>query len=427
VAGSTHTLTAVDNGTYGDTGLPVVSSPITIEGNGSTITRDSGAPAFRIFTINSAGNLTLNETTVSGGVAGDIGGGVLNYAGTATLTHSTVSGNSAGLYGGGVFNLSGTTTLTNSTVSGNSAGLGGGGVLNDGTMTLTHSTVSGNSAGYGGGVVNVDGTTTLTNSTVSGNSANTRGGGVLNNYGFIVIEHSTLTGNTAPANEGGGVAIYGGSGTLTRVRASLIAANTGTDVDFTNGVTNSFDSDGDNLIGDGNATGNFNHGGDQTGVADPGLGPLADNGGPTETQAPMAGSPAIDAVTGTCPPPADDQRGVARPQGAACDIGSVEVMAAPSPDLAVSKTDSPDLVAVGDLLSYTVTVNNAGVGDATGVTLTDTLPTEVDFVSATPPPKAVAARRAWSLPAISGTSGVAPAPLSRLWFSPPPRGPSPTV
>ena len=332
-AGSTHTLTAVNNDAYGDNGLPVVSSPITIEGNGSTITRDSGAPAFRIFTINSAGNLTLNETTVSGGVAGDIGGGVFNYAGTATLTHSTVSGNSAG---------------------------------------------------YGGGVVNVDGTTTLTNSTVSGNRADTRGGGVLNNYGFIVIEHSTLTGNTAPANEGGGVAIYGGSGTLTRVRASLIAANTDTDVDFTNGVTNSFDSDGDNLIGDGNATGNFNQGGDQTGVADPGLGPLADNGGPTETHAPMAGSPTIDAVTGTCPPPADDQRGVARPQGPACDIGSVEVMAAPSPDLAVSKTDSPDPVAVGDLLSYTVTVNNAGVGDATGVTLTDTLPTEVDFVSATP-------------------------------------------
>ena len=55
VAGSTHTLTAVDNGTYGDTGLPVVSSPITIEGNGSTITRANGAPAFRIFAINSAG------------------------------------------------------------------------------------------------------------------------------------------------------------------------------------------------------------------------------------------------------------------------------------------------------------------------------------------------------------------------------------
>ena len=54
------------------------------------------------------------------------------------------------------------------------------------------------------------------------------------------------------------------------------------------------------------------------------------------------------------------------------------------PDLAVSKTDSPDPVAVGDLLSYTVTVNNAGVGDATGVTLTDTLPASVTFASATP-------------------------------------------
>ena len=66
VAGSTHTLTAVNNGTDGANGLPVASTPITIEGNGSTITRDSGAPAFGIFQINSTGNLTLNETTVSG-------------------------------------------------------------------------------------------------------------------------------------------------------------------------------------------------------------------------------------------------------------------------------------------------------------------------------------------------------------------------
>jgi hypothetical protein len=97
-----------------------------------------------------------------------------------------------------------------------------------------------------------------------------------------------------------------------------IAANTGTGVDFVFGFgANSFDSDGDNLIGDGNATGAFTQGGDQTAVADPGLGPLADNGGPTQTHAPLAGSPAIDAVTGTCPPPDTDQRGVTRPQGAA--------------------------------------------------------------------------------------------------------------
>ena len=98
--GSTQTLTAVHDTAYGPSGLPVISSPITIEGNGSTILRDEDAPAFRIMTVNFVGELTLQETTVSGGVAsGDAfsaadGGGVFNY-GTLTLTRSTISGNSA--------------------------------------------------------------------------------------------------------------------------------------------------------------------------------------------------------------------------------------------------------------------------------------------------------------------------------------------
>ena len=53
------------------------------------------------------------------------------------------------------------------------------------------------------------------------------------------------------------------------------------------------------------------------------------------------------------------------------------------PDLAVAKSDSSDPVAFGNQLTYTVTVNNAGEGDATGVMLTDTLPTQVEFVSVT--------------------------------------------
>src|SRR3970282_626777 len=55
-----------------------------------------------------------------------------------------------------------------------------------------------------------------------------------------------------------------------------------------------------------------------------GLGPLANNGGPPQTHALLAGSPAIDAGSPDCPPPATDQRGVARPQGPACDIGAYE-------------------------------------------------------------------------------------------------------
>jgi hypothetical protein len=70
-------------------------------------------------------------------------------------------------------------------------------------------------------------------------------------------------------------------------------------------------------------------------VADAMLGPLQDNGGPTETHDLLPGSPAIDAGSPDCPPPATDQRGVARPQGAACDIGAVEYLPEPRGALAL--------------------------------------------------------------------------------------------
>ena len=65
--GSTQTLTSVHNSTYGPTGLPVISSVMTIVGQGSTIRRASGAPEFRLLAVSSTGELTLQETTVSGG------------------------------------------------------------------------------------------------------------------------------------------------------------------------------------------------------------------------------------------------------------------------------------------------------------------------------------------------------------------------
>ena len=58
--------------------------------------------------------------------------------------------------------------------------------------------------------------------------------------------------------------------------------------------------------------------------SDPKLGPLAHNGGPTQTMALLPGSPAIDAAACRLPV---DQRGVARPQGLRCDIGAYELVA----------------------------------------------------------------------------------------------------
>ncbi len=79
--------------------------------------------------------------------------------------------------------------------------------------------------------------------------------------------------------------------TRTEVESTIISGNTGGDVDFLGGITNSFLSLGYNLIGLGTATGNFNVAGDQIDVTDPGLEPLADNGGPTMTHALMTRQP----------------------------------------------------------------------------------------------------------------------------------------
>jgi hypothetical protein len=91
--GSTQRLTAVNNTNYGSTGLPTVRSDITIAGNGSTRRRPSTAPNFRIIAVASTGNLKLQRTTVSGGVAtgpnspDSSGGGIFSY-GAFTLTRA---------------------------------------------------------------------------------------------------------------------------------------------------------------------------------------------------------------------------------------------------------------------------------------------------------------------------------------------------
>lgn len=298
----------------------------------------------RVFGIGSAGDATVKGLTVTGGNGNDEGGGaIFNDGGTLKLNNSTVSGNSADFDGGGVFSV-GTLTVTGSTVSGNSATYGGG-IANDGTLTVKSSTISGNSAdSVGGGISSttdsVSGTTpnpteetTVTNSTISGNISGI-GGGVYNANGLTLIENTTVTGNTsAPDGQGAGVASYGDAFARTEVLASIISANDTTDVDFVSGSSNSFQSNGSNLIGDGNATGNFNKAGDRTGVTAPKLGALANNGGPTKTHAVLSGSPALDAVVGACGV-ATDQRGVARPQdgdnngSAICDKGAFELKAA---------------------------------------------------------------------------------------------------
>ncbi len=121
--GSTHTLISpVPDTSLGYSGLPIVTSPITIEGNGSTVRRDTGAPNFRVFTVGYGGELMLRNTTVSGGKLQRFGGGRdYLYSGGGLLSY--------GYEGYGV------TALTNSIVTGNIAERGGG-ISSEGGGTL---------------------------------------------------------------------------------------------------------------------------------------------------------------------------------------------------------------------------------------------------------------------------------------------------
>ena len=317
-------------------GGSIFNSGGTLEVTNSTFSDNRSTVGYGgAFANGSSSTATVTDSTFSGNSAATEGGAIRND-GTLEVDNSTFSGNNSAPNGGGMWHGSQTSlAVTDSTFSGNSA-TDGAGLFNrgGGTVTVDNSTFSDNRANLRGGGVfsdtNLSGeTTTITNSTISGNTAQTSGGGVYNTDGLTVIKFSTITKNTAPNDQGSGVASVGNDRTRTEVLSSIISANTNTDVDFVEGTTNTFVSRGYNLIGDGNATGAFNQTlGDRIGT-DPKLGALANNGGPTQTHALLIGSPAIDAIpqgaNGCGTDITQDQRGVSRPQGSACDIGSFEL------------------------------------------------------------------------------------------------------
>jgi hypothetical protein len=222
-------------------------------------------------------------------------------------------------------------TLTNSTVARNVAAQGVGGIFNSwGGVTITNSAIVNNVGGgiwseaFGRRGVSVS----LTNSTVSGNS----GDGIFSEDDVEASAWVILVNSTVAFNAGRGITQRGINAAVLSLQNSIVAHNsapTAPDVSSTD-ANHSFVSASFSLIGDGSASGITNDNGNQVGNVspntspiDPRLAPLADNGGPTPTHALQSGSPAIDAAsTPECP--ATDQRGVSRPQGAACDIGSYE-------------------------------------------------------------------------------------------------------
>jgi hypothetical protein len=489
----TFVLTAAHNEQFGPTGLPVITSAVTVEGHGSTIRRSSvsGTPQFRILAVDPGVSLTLRDTTVSNGDGYYKGGGILSY-GALTLSGATISNNSVyayGAFGGGIF-ASGPLTITNSTISDNHAGsgggayggglfidgsssatitgsnivdnvasstygTGGGGIAVRGQVSIVNSTIAGNrntgseGGGKGGGVfVGSDAQATISGSTLSGNQAeyyfegfsydlHPGQGGGLSNHGTTLIVNSTISANIA--NLGGGLANFldgnltvvqstvsgnkaqldtgeydstGGHGggvfvgidywgdncSKTTLKGVILAGNTA-DIsapqaffDPDTGCGAAMTVNAFNVFGQNNNAGIVGFTKGATDIV-PAVGlsailsPLADNGGPTQTHALPANSPALDvAPNASCtaaPVNGVDQRGQPRNQNGSgsasnneCDVGAFERGGAPAAQLSfyLSATGSGTVGGVafapGDIIKFTPAGGWAMHFDASDVGLT---------------------------------------------------------
>ena len=355
--------------------------PLTITGPGKDRLTVDGNDAVQ-FLRSEAPTLALSGFTVANAYGNDFGA-IFSY-GVVRLDGMVIRDSRGDGSGGGIF-MAGDSFLhvRNSVISGNSAGYAGGGIYMyyHGSLVVENSTVSGNTAAatspylYGGGGIHfwgdasaspppgfVPNALVIRNSTIANNSITGSGGGI-NLAGFsdtLRVENSTITGNTA-TGFGGGIRLGSGGGTIV-VSNSVVAGNTNAnapDIRSTGTVTADHSAIGSTagftLTGENNVIGQ-----------DPLLGPLQDNGGPTPTTLPQAGSPLIDAG-----PPSTgvlfDQRGFGflRTYGPAPDIGAVEVQPAGLP---FGVADLPPVTAEGGTAyTFTVTYHDLSGTAATGL------------------------------------------------------------
>ncbi len=320
-AGGAIEVTASDSGD--DVDVTIASA--TFMANVTSMAPGNGGA---IHTTTGAIDLDITDTEFSGNEAGSEGGGVwINTGTTLGLQNSTLSaniarGSNADNGGGGLFVNGGDATVTTTTFNANrtfgQAPAGGGILAVGGTTTLSQSLLVNNTSGNGGGLAVLDGASaTVENSTIYANDARL-GAGVFSMSGSIDFDSATIAENTATVG-GGGLFNQNtpNQGTpFVTLRNTIVADN-----EAPNGpnLQGRYGSDGWNVIGTTPTALTFPaQPSDQTGT-DPMLGPLADNGGPTETAALMAGSPAIDAGNTDLDV---DQRGFNRTEPD--DVGAVE-------------------------------------------------------------------------------------------------------
>ncbi len=338
----------------GVTGVVSISQKVTATLANLTITGgvdDGGAvrnSGRKLMVINST--FSNNSATIDAGRDGV--GGAISNDGTLAVTNSTFSANSAlsggaiahrshspltvnnsvftqntSSRGGAIMTFRGKLTVTNSRFSGNSAISGdyyfgqGGAVNNAGAFTLTSSTFSNNAADDLGGAINNFGKLTVSNSTFGSNNADIRGGAIFNG-GKLTVTNSTFADNSATD---GGAAISTGTRKNLTLKNTIVANSTAGENCWGTVTDKGHNLDSGASCGFSSAKGSLSN-------TDPKLDPagLADNGGPTQTIAVEADSPAINAgdqrVCKKAPVKNVDQRGFVRPGTGStnCTIGAYE-------------------------------------------------------------------------------------------------------
>ena len=257
--------------------------------------------------ITNYGNLGLDNIGFSNNLAINSGAAIYNE-GNIGIWNNGFRNNSAQNDGGGIYNK-GSITIWDSTFANNSSLIDGGAIANFGTLEIMRSTLYGNSAGFGAAIRN-DGDLIITNSTIASNTATQRGG-ALYDSGLTTIINNTFSGNSAL----GGSGIYAEHSFTTLIN-TIVADNT-----LGSNCSGSIIDGGNNLVWPDTTCPGIN--------ADPQLGALSWYGGPTLTVPLSISSAAIDqgndTVCAELPGAGSlDQRGVSRPQGSHCDIGSFE-------------------------------------------------------------------------------------------------------
>ncbi|HUB76145.1 MAG TPA: choice-of-anchor Q domain-containing protein [Solirubrobacteraceae bacterium] len=375
-SGDTVVLPAASTAYFLSGGALSITRSIAIEGAGarSTTIAGSGSHAALVISDSAAGAVTVSGVTISNGIdsSSNGGGGIQLDTGTLDLDDDAITGDSENGPGGGGAALGGGIAISagatlnadrdvfagdDASASGLDDDAFGGAIDNNGTATIEDTTIAGDEASYSGG-----------------GSAAAFGGGIANGgAGQLTLVNDTFAGNTAGGANGAGGDLYTSSSGATDLRNTIVAEGTATnDPSCDAGAGAGFTSQGDNIDAASDECAIGGASGDRN-ATDPKLGTFAYHGGPTQTVALLAGSPALRATSGC---PAEDQRG--EPRGTSCSIGALE----PQPPT-LSVIASALSVTPGSAVSFTAAAGESDPTDTVAVSWSFSDGTSASGTSAT--------------------------------------------